>query len=145
MTGNLFDAQDLTQETFLSAYQKLNDFDGEHERAWICRIATNKCLDYLKSASRRAEPTEDETLAELPDRRGNPEAAYLMNESKKEVLALCGQLSPPYDEIARAHFYEEKSVREIAEELGRNVRTVQTQVYRAKALLRKQMKGGGAT
>ncbi|MDE7318839.1 MAG: RNA polymerase subunit sigma-70, partial [Lachnospiraceae bacterium] len=34
MTGNLFDAQDLTQDTFLSAYQRLPDFDGEHERAW---------------------------------------------------------------------------------------------------------------
>lgn len=142
MTKNPFDAQDLTQETFLFAYQKLADFDGTHERAWLCRIATNKCMDYLKSASRRTEPAGDETFLELPDQRANPEAAWLLDESKKEVLALCRQLSPPYDEIAEAHFYEEKSVKEIAEEKGRNLRTVQTQVYRAKALLKKQMKGG---
>lgn len=142
MSGNSFDAQDLTQETFLSAYQRLSDFDGEHERAWIIRIATNKCLDYLKSASRRTEPAEDEKLLSLPDQAADPETQYLMTESKKELLALCRQLAPPYDEIAEAHFYEEKTVREIAEEKGRNIRTVQTQVYRAKGLLKKMMKGG---
>lgn len=142
MTGNPFDAQDLTQETFLSAYQKLSDFDGLHEKAWICRIATNKCLDYLKNTARRAEPAENETFTGIPDQKANPEIAYLLDESKKEVLALCRQLPPPYDEIAEAHFYEEKSIKEIAEEEGRNYKTVQTQIYRAKALLKKQMKGG---
>ena len=68
MSGNPFDAQDLTQDTFLSAYQRLSEFDGAHERAWICRIATNKCLDFLKSASRRTLPAEEETFLELPDR-----------------------------------------------------------------------------
>lgn len=142
MSGNPFDAQDLTQETFLSAYQKLPDFDGAHERAWICRIATNKCLDYLKSASRRTEPSEEKVFTEIPDRRSDPETNYLAKESRKELLALCRQLAPPYDEIAEAHFYEEKTIKEIAEEKGRNLRTVQTQVYRAKALLKKQLKGG---
>lgn len=142
MVGNPFDAQDLTQETFLSAYQKLADFDGVHERAWICRIATNKCLDYLKSTTRRAEPSEEKIFTEIPDQKPNPEMEYLMGESKKEILALCRQLSPPYNEIAEEHFYEEKSVREIAEEKGRNIRTVQTQVYRAKALLKRKLKGG---
>ena len=142
MTGNLFDAQDLTQDTFLSAYQRLPDFDGEHERAWICRIAVNKCLDHKKNAARRIQPTEDETFSELPDQKPNPETACLLEESRKEVLDLCRQLPPPYNEIAEAHFYEERSIREIAEEKGRNIRTVQTQVYRAKGLLKKRLKGG---
>ncbi len=142
MARSPFDAQDLTQDTFLSAYQRLSEFDGAHERAWICKIATNKCLDYLKSASRRIEPAKEETFLELPDRGEDPEAACLLEESRKEVLRLCRQLPPPYNEIAEAHFYEEKSVKEIAAEKGRNPKTVQTQVYRAKALLKKQLKGG---
>ena len=60
MTGDYFAAEDLAQETFLSAYEKYSSFDGRHEKAWICRIATNKCLDYLKAAGRRSVPTEDE-------------------------------------------------------------------------------------
>ena len=42
MTNDYFIAEDLTQETFLSAFQKLKAFDGRDEKAWLCRIATNK-------------------------------------------------------------------------------------------------------
>lgn len=53
LTGDYFDAEDLAQDTFLSAYKNLDHFDGANERAWLCRIATNKCIDYLKRAGRR--------------------------------------------------------------------------------------------
>ena len=142
MTGNPFDAQDLTQDTFLSAYQRLQDFDGEHERAWICRIAVNKCMDHQKSAARRIQPAEEEVFLTITDQKPDPETAWLQEESRQEVLKLCRQLPPPYNDFAEAHFYEERSIREIAEEKGRNLRTVQTQVYRAKGLLKKRLKGG---
>ena len=48
LTGDYFEAEDLAQDTFLSAYKNLSSFDGKNERAWLCRIATNKCIDYLK-------------------------------------------------------------------------------------------------
>ena len=53
MTKDYFSSEDLTQDTFLSAYQNLSKFDRKQEKAWLCRIATNKCLDYLKKAERR--------------------------------------------------------------------------------------------
>ena len=137
-------AQDLTQETFLSAYKKLPEFDGTYEKAWISRIATNKCLDYLKNAARRSEPKEDIYFEEIKDQRAGPEEIYIDQEAKQFVLKICGQIKPPYDKIAREHFYEEKSAREIAEESGKNLKTVQTQIYRAKALIKKQMEGGSS-
>lgn len=142
MVKNPFDAQDLTQETFLSAYKKLPEFDGTYEKAWISRIATNKCLDYLKNAARRTEPKEGVYFEEIKDFRAGPEESYLNQEAKQFVLSICKKMKPPYDEIAREHFYEEKSAREIAEETGKNIKTVQTQIYRAKALIKKQMEGG---
>ena len=45
MTGNQFDAEDLTQETFLSVYKNLATFQRDYEKAWICKIATNKIAD----------------------------------------------------------------------------------------------------
>ena len=57
--GNPFDAEDLTQEVFLSAYKNLSRFDGNYEKAWLSKIAVRKCLDYLKAAGRRSIPTED--------------------------------------------------------------------------------------
>ena len=113
-------------------------------KAWISRIATNKCLDYLKNAARRSEPKEDVYFEEIKDQRAGPEEIYIDQEAKQFVLKICEQIKPPYDKIAREHFYEEKSAREIAEESGKNLKTVQTQIYRAKALIKKQMEGGSS-
>lgn len=141
LTGNQFDAEDLTQETFLSVYKNLNSFQRDYEKAWICKIATNKGLDFLKSAGRRSEPQEDTYFEEVKDNRDGPEAAYLHKESKEYVYTICQSLKSPYKEVATEHFYREKSVKEISEETGKGIKTVQTQIYRAKGMIRKLMEG----
>ena len=55
--GSFQDAEDLLQETLLSAWQALDGFDGRSLRAWLYRIATNRCLNYLRDSSRRPQVT----------------------------------------------------------------------------------------
>jgi RNA polymerase sigma-70 factor (TIGR02960 family) len=55
--GSFQDAEDLLQETLLSAWQALDRFDGRSLRAWLYRIATNRCLNYLRASSRRPKIT----------------------------------------------------------------------------------------
>lgn len=138
MTADYFTAEDLAQETFLSAYEKYSSFDGRHEKAWICRIATNKCLDYLKAAGRRSVPTEDEWFSWQVDPGSSPEESCVEQEVREELLRACRELKPPYDEIAVDYYYREMDAAEIAEKRGRNVKTVQTQIYRARGMLRKK-------
>ena len=73
MTSDYFAAEDLTQETFLSVYGNLDAFGGENEKAWICKIASNKCLDYLKKAERRSIPTEKEYFLEMAKKEASTE------------------------------------------------------------------------
>ncbi len=141
MTGNQFDAEDLTQETFLSIYKNLATFQRDYEKAWVCKIATNKGLDFLKSAKRRSEPKEDTYFEELKDNKASPEEAYLQRESKEYVYAICQSLKSPYKEVATEHFYMEKTAKEIAQESKKGIKTVQTQIYRAKAMIKKMMEG----
>lgn len=140
-TGNQFDAEDLTQETFLSVYKNLDTFQRDYEKAWICKIATNKGLDFVKAAGRRSEPKEEEYFSEVKDLGAGPEEAYLQKESKEYVFSICQSLKSPYKEVATEHFYREKSVKEISEETGKGIKTVQTQIYRAKAMIKKLMEG----
>lgn len=143
ITGNYFDAQDLAQDTFLAAYRNLPSFDGKNGKAWIGRIATNKCIDFMRSRSRNQIPTEEEFFLAVVDSGGTPEGEYLKKAEKERILAICRQLKPPYDEIAEDYFFHELSMAQIAEKRNRNLKTVQTQVYRAKAMLKKLFTGGG--
>lgn len=137
LTGNYLESQDLTQETFLSAYTHLSDFDGKNERAWLSRIATNKSLDYIKKSKRSTLASEDTMFEEIPSKEPTPERASLERDVRERLRAYCKQLSPPYDEIAEYYFYQELEVWEIASILERSEKTVWTQIYRAKAQLKK--------
>lgn len=136
MTQDYFAAQDLTQDTFLSAFEHLKGFDGENEKAWLCRIASNKCIDYMRQAGRRQIPTEDTQMEVFPSRTGRPEEEALEESVRRELLENCRRLRPPYDEVAYQYFYLEKKPDEIAEEQGKNRKTIQTQIYRAREMLR---------
>jgi len=87
---------------------------------------------------------EDAYFTEVTDNRDGPEEAYLHRESKEYVYTICQSLKSPYKEVATEHFYREKSVKEISEETGKGIKTVQTQVYRAKAMIKKLMEGRAA-
>lgn len=139
--GNPFDAEDLTQEVFLSAYKNLAHFDGLYERAWLSKIAVHKCLDFLKAAGRRSIPTEDVYFAQIPDNTGytSPEENCLMEDSETQVKQICSTLKSPYREIAISHFCNQMSVAEISQKEGKNPKTIQTQLYRAKNMLKKKL------
>lgn len=59
--GSVQDAEDVLQEALLAAWRSIGRFDGQSLRAWLYRIATNRCLNYLRGESRRPQP------AGLPD------------------------------------------------------------------------------
>jgi RNA polymerase sigma-70 factor (TIGR02960 family) len=54
--GSVEDAEDVLQEALLSAWRSIGRFDGQSLRAWLYRIATNRCLNYLRGESRRPQP-----------------------------------------------------------------------------------------
>lgn len=140
MTADYFAAEDLAQETFLTAYEKFTLFDGKNEKAWICRIAVNKCLDYQKHSGRRNVPTEDSYFTAQIGEKASPEEILLEKEVMENLKCACKRLKPPYDEIALEHYYCQVSVEEMAKKRGKNPKTIQTQIYRARGMLRKIMK-----
>lgn len=111
-------------------------FDGAHAKAWLCKIATNKCLDWIKRAGRRTVPTEDEYFSLLSS-SDSPEQEYLEQEVKERLYRCCCSLKEPYQQVALDYYYHELEIGELVKKTGKNVKTLQTQIYRAKGMLRK--------
>jgi len=138
-------AEDLAQETFLAAYTHREDCPANSYKPWLARIATNKARDCLKSAyHRRVHTADDETLAVFPTMYTEPPPEELVlsrdeaDRARNAILAL----KEPYHQAAVLFFLEEKSVAEVAEALGRPVKTVHTQLFRARQLLQRAVEGG---
>ena len=140
MTKDYFQSEDLAQETFVSAYRARGSFDGKNEKAWLVRIATNKCKDYLKSSARRAIPTEEQVFDEVRDREPLPEDEAVNADLMRQLLRLCRSLKEPYSTVATEYFIHQKHPEQIAAETGKIVKTVQTQCYWARAMLQKLWK-----
>lgn len=136
LTKNYFDSEDLAQDTFLSVYKNIDSFRGDNIKAWISKIATNKCLDYLKSRRHNTILTEDSYFMDIKCNEPNPEETYLNNEVKDKILIMCKELKSPYDEIAYEHFCNGVSTTDLAMQQGKPIKTIRTQVYRAKGMLR---------
>lgn len=136
-------AEDLTQDTFLSAYLHRDSIPEGYERQWLGRVASNKAKDHLQSAwSRRTVfPGDGETFS-----RGlapPAEEVALRRSAAGEVREAVQHMKEPYRQVCRLCLLEERSVEETALALGRPVKTVYTQLSRGKRLLREELERGG--
>jgi RNA polymerase sigma-70 factor (ECF subfamily) len=163
MLGSLHDAEDALQDTLLSAWQGLNGFEGRASiRTWLYRIATNRCLDALRSARRRpakawdipgVEPPEPTRLGEVvwlepyPDSLLEvamgvpigPEARYEQVESISLAFVTALQLLPPRQlavlvlrDVLGFH------ANEVADMLDTTVESVTSALRRARANLQRR-------
>ncbi len=139
ITGDYYEAQDLTQDTFIAAFKALDHFEGGSEKAWLCKIATNKCLDYLK----RKRPVcidINDPQADMKDFSPPPEEEYIQNETCRQLKRLCDSLKEPYRTTALMHFVEGYGISEISEATKRSPTTVRTHIFRARKKLQKLWK-----
>lgn len=141
LTRNHHTAQDLCQDTFLSAYTHISSCPQGNEKAWLVRIASNKAKDHLKSAYNRkvglpGPETVGEAAEQKPDMAPTPEEYTIDKEQQNYICHQIQSLKEPYRKVATLFFLQQFSVVETANLLGRPQKTVQTQVYRAKKQLR---------
>lgn len=136
-------AEDLTQETFLSAYLHRDTMPAGYERQWLGRIAANKAKDHLQSAwNRRTVLPGDK---EMPPGLAPPaEEVVLRRSGAADIRRAIDGLKEPYRPVCRLCLLEEKSPEEAALALGRPVKTIHTQLARGKRLLREQLERSGA-
>jgi len=125
--GNRFDAEDVVQDTFLRLFQQKKNFsDEEHKKAFLIRVAINRCKDMHKSAWFKKRVELDDCI---------PADDYL-NKSENILRDYIIRLKPRYRAVIFLFYYEEYSVAEIAGILKMSETAVTTRLSRA----RKQLK-----
>lgn len=143
LTRDSYTAEDLTQETFLSAYTHRDSCRDDNLKPWLARIATNKAKDHLKSAyQRRVNPDAGEAGLQAVSNEPLPERVVETGDELKRIRQKVDSLKEPYALVCQMYFYDGKSTDEIAAALGRPKKTVETQLYRAKRKLQEMIKEG---
>ncbi len=146
MLGNALDAEDVLQNTFLKAFQHLNEFEGRSSLStWLYRIAANEALMLLRK--RRPEvPIADEgpqddlaqdyPPAQLPDWGSLPEEILLSSEARLNLDRAIQRLPETLRIVFVLRDIEGLSIQETMEALGLSESAVKTRLLRARLHLR---------
>lgn len=132
IVGNAADAEDVMQESFLSAFQKIDSYEGKVSfGAWLKKIVVNRSLDYLKKKRVKFEEI-DERLA---DEEPNP-ATEIREMDLNRLKSAVMQLPEGYRVVLSLYLLEGYDHDEISQVLGITTVSSRTQLLRAKRKLR---------
>lgn len=135
---NKEDAEDIYQNVFLKLYKNQKNFEQEeYRKRWLIRVTVNECHSLFLSPWRkhRQECENVEQLVEAQE----ADLYEQSGERENEVLAMLNGLSKRYRTVLYLYFYEEYSVKEIAEILNKKESTIRTQIMRGKEQLRERI------
>jgi RNA polymerase sigma-70 factor (ECF subfamily) len=143
LLGNTADAEDLLQEIFLSAHRKLDTFRGESALGtWLYRLATNLCLDHLRSRAGRSSQLTDS----LDDEPGlfDTSSGSLAERTvtRMDLERALARLPDGCRAAFVLHDIEGLEHREVAEVLGIAEGTSKSQVHKARLRLRALLTAG---
>ena len=135
------DADEITVNVFSKVLSKIDMYDPDFEfKTWVLTIAQNTIIDFWRKKSREnQDPTEH--LDEVKNQYAkSPEELMISDEEQKKIIKTIESLDKNYQDILRLRFFEEKSIKEIAEELGISVANTKVRVMRAKKVLGELLK-----
>lgn len=134
-------ADELTVSVFSKVLGKLDLFDPNFQfKTWILTIAQNSVIDYWRKKSRENEDPTDNFDDFKNHFALSPEELLISAEDQKKIVSVIESLDAKYQDILRLRFFEEKSIKEIAEELNITVANTKVRIMRAKKVLSELLK-----
>jgi len=139
------DAEDIMQETFIKAFKAIKKFDfsiSTNFSAWVYQIGLNCSMDYLRKRKRRKADLTD-SLADMYNEPkaldSSPEKSVIANQTMSQVKSALHVLSPKQRIIFDLRHLQQRTLKEISEQLHCNKSTVLKQLQRAVSKLRNQL------
>jgi len=141
-------AEDVSQEVFITAYQKIKQYRGDGSlRGWLLQMTINRCRSKMRLASWKRllfrEATGDEMSAhsimfKSPQAEGIEQ--WLLTSSLRESIEA---MPFKYREVIVLYYYQELTIKEIAQVLGEPENTIKSKLLRGRRQLRDQLEEGG--
>jgi RNA polymerase sigma-70 factor, ECF subfamily len=149
MVGYAHEAEDLTQEAFIKAFNSLATFNDEFAfSTWLYKIATNNSIDYLRkkklktfSIDKPIQALDGEQTFEIADESYVPDKKIVQRQQTNTIQVAIDKLPEKYRRVIVMRHQEEKSYEEIAEELELPLGTVKAHIFRAREMLYKLLRG----
>lgn len=145
MVGDPDRAADITQDTFIKAYRKLDTVtEATSTRAWLYRIATNTAIDDMRRR-RMVTPMGDDapSYANRPDQRPGPEAQVMASTLDERVQRALLRLRPNHRQCLLLSDLDDMSAQQIGEVMGLSYAAVRTLLCRARGEMRRNLAAEG--
>jgi RNA polymerase sigma-70 factor (ECF subfamily) len=137
LTGNVHDAEDLTQEVFVRVFRSLSTYTPGTFEGWLHRITTNLFLDQVRRKKRiRFDALADDASERLPGREPDPSRAYDEAHLDDDVQRALDALPPDFRAAVVLCDIEGLSYEEVAATLGIKLGTVRSRIHRGRSQLR---------
>ncbi len=147
MTGSRADAEDLAQETFVSAFRKIGTLKENRKfQSWLYRIAQNKVYQRFRTRPPQHESIDAEEGLDAADLRRlttstkNPESSIMSKELQDVVQRVIDSLPEKYREVFVLSAVHKLSYQEISEIVGRSLGSVKSDIHRARLKVRDRVK-----
>ncbi|MDQ0885611.1 RNA polymerase sigma factor (sigma-70 family) [Paenibacillus sp. V4I9] len=133
-------AEDLTQEVFVKLFRSLTHFRGDAKfTTWLYRMTTNLVTDFRRSQKRKPyEALLDKMKGWFTDAREQPEEMAMLKDEQERMQALLSELPDKYRLIMYLFHYKQLSYQEMSEVTGLPMKTLETRLYRGKAMLKEK-------
>lgn len=136
-------ADEITVSVFSKVLAKLDLYDADFQfKTWILTIAQNTVIDFWRKQSRNLEDDTEDLHRVKNDFAQSPEEILISGEEQENLLKTVASMEAGYRKIIELRFFEEKSIKEISEELGISVANTKVRIMRAKRMLQELLRHG---
>jgi RNA polymerase sigma-70 factor, ECF subfamily len=138
------DAEDVLQETFLSAYQHLHSFRGASKfSSWLMKIGVNSSLMLLRKRKKRFQVVSDQVrdegrsfeITDIRDPGPDPEQLYIWHQSQQKLRVAIKKLPPRLNRAIALYYGNDRGLKNAAKTLGITEAAAKSRVMRARSLL----------
>lgn len=142
IVGNSTDADDLTSESLVKAYEKLSSYSNKYAfSTWLHTIGSNSAIDFVRNRNKQPSPinnptsTEEDIMTPSIESDLSAEDNMIRLETNDIIANVISELKPFHRSLIDMRYFKNMSYEEISKKLNKPIGTIKTGLFRARKIL----------